>query len=320
MLKYKFIKPNKTIIEIKIELANTAFVGLWKTYMFNLYARLPKIVWYITRHNNNFRYLNPPALISNLSRLHASFIYFHNKKIDNYSNIIERIEYLFQHPEEITQQDLNHWHRQFTTLINIYGGDPSITPLNTNFNDLIYYIHDVNQYVHKCEAYTYADCDRRKPFMDSPMYAVQFTNANNLELYADNDNRKVWDGSMSELPSGLFDWTKESTDYTVWLHEDIIGKDQMKAWLDHDNLAAVDITGNLSWTPNITFDPKKVYNRICNDSNFRAESILSGKTLDRPPLGNILNIESIDFDEILDAAVYSVELDGKLLWNRADPI
>lgn len=320
MLKYKFIKPNKTIIEINIELANTGFVNLWKTYMLNLYNRLPNIVWYITRHNNNLRYLSHDKLIVNLSRLHASFLFFNNKKIDNFNGIIERIEYLFEHPKETTQQDLNHWHRQFTRLINIYAGDPDITPPNTLHMDLVQYIHDVNQYVHKCEAHTYADCDRRKPFVDSPMYAVQFTNANNIELYADNDNRKVWNGSTPEIASGIFDWNKESTDYTVWLHEDIIGKDQMKAWLDHDNLGAFDITGNLGWTPNVTFDPKKVYNRICQDPSFRAESIASGKTLDRPPLGNVINIENINFDDILDAKVYSIELDGKLLWNNTDPI
>jgi hypothetical protein len=138
-----------------------------------------------------------------------------------------------------------------------------------------------------------------------------------MAIFSDDDNHKVWNASTPLLDPGNFDAYKSNTDYTVWIHEDIVGKDQVKAWLDHDDLSQFDITGNTNMTPNVSFDPFKMYNRIVNDPEFKQESLSSGKTLDRNPLGNILNIENIDFDALLSGSVYSIELDGEMLWNYA---
>lgn len=316
MLIYKFYNPNNinSIIAVEIQLANTLFVQQWKQYMFELYARIPNIVWYITRHAYNARFLEAKQLILFLSRLHASFLFFQKKKIGDFSNEIKRIEYLFEHPDKTNQIDLNIWHRHFTTLEGKYSLYEDRTPPNTLTMDLYEYIHDVNQYVHRCEGWTYADCARRTKFTSSPMYAVQFTNANHMSAFAENDNKKVWDHTTPRFQPGMYDPYKEGSDYTVWLHEDIIGKDQVKAWLDNDDLKQFDVTGNDCMTPNVTFDPAKLYHRVLQDPDFKKESLESGKTFDRPPIGNIVNSQ-LDFDDILDKQVYSIELDGKLLWH-----
>lgn len=322
MLIYKFCYPNNinSTITVEIDLLDNPFVNAWKEYIIQLYTRLPKIVWYITRHGYNDRFLRSEQLVEFLSRLHASFLFFQKKKIGDYSQEIKRIEFLFQNPSQTNQTDLNIWHRHFTTLEGKYSLHADRTPPNTLTMDLYEYIHDVNQFVHRCEGWTYADCPRRIQFTNSPMYAVQFTNANNMSAFAENDNKKVWDQSTPRLSAGFYDPYTEGSDHTVWLHEDIIGKDQVKAWLDNDDLTQFDVTGNDCMTPNVTFDPTRVYHRVLQEPNFKKESLASSKTFDRPPLGNIRNISEIDFDSILDKQVYSIELDGKLLWNKLNAI
>jgi hypothetical protein len=315
MLIYKFLNSNNQVITVRIKLLDTKFVREWIDYMFALYNRVPKIHWYITKFANSERFFTEMQIIPFLSRLHASFLFFAKKKIGDFSPEINRIEFLFLNPEQITQKDLNIWHRHFTTLEGEYSLHPHKTPANTLTMDLYEYIHDVNQFTHKCEGFTYADCTRRRLYRNSPMYTVQFTNANHMSYFADNDNKLVWDGSTPRLPKGTFDFTKESTDHTVWLHEDIIGKDQIKTWLDHDDLTAFDVTGNDCMTPNVSFDPHKLYHRVIQNEEFRRESLASGKTLDRPPIGNIENLHEINFEDLLDSKLISIELYNRVLWS-----
>ena len=320
MLIYKFIKDNK-IIEVKIKLLENSFVDSWVKYMLELYPRVKRLHWYMTKFAYRDRYLKPNQLPVNLSRLHASFLFFHKHKVDDYTNVINRIEYLLNRPEETTQDDLNIWHRHFTTLEGKYSLHPHKTPPNTLTMDLYEYIHDVNQYTHKLEGYTYFDCERRKLHPDSKMYAVQFTNANNMTYFAENDNKNVWDGSTPRLQAGFYDYLqKQDYDHSVWLHEDIIGKDQIKAWLDHDDLSQFDVTGNDCMTPNVSFDPGKFYHKILSNPEFQEASKASGKTLDRPPLGDIINIPEINFEALLTSRVESVILNGTQLWHYGDII
>lgn len=314
MLIYKF-KHNDNIIEVPIQLLNTPFVESWKEYVIKLYERVPNIHWYITKFANNQRFFNEMQIIEFLSRLHASFLFFRKHGVGEFKDEISRIEFLFKDPKQIKQHDLNVWHRHFTRLEGTYSLHPHKTPPNTLTMDLYEYIHDVNQFTHKCEGYTYADCLRRKRYDKSPMYTVQFTNANHMSYFAENDNKNVWDDSTPRLPKGTYDCFKESNNHTVWLHEDIIGKDQIKTWLDHDNLNEFDVNGNDCMTPNISFDPHKLYHRVINDPEFVQESKASGKTLDRPPLGDVINPESIDWELLLSSRVVSIELDGRQLWK-----
>lgn len=318
MLIYKFIKDDK-ITEVKIKLLDNPFVDSWVQYMFDLHPRVPRLLWYITKFGYHDRYLKPNQLAPFLSRLHGSFIFFHKHNIKDYANIIGRLEWLLQHPEQTSQDDLNIWHREFTTLEAKYSLHAHMTPPNVLTLDLYHYIHDVNQFTHKCEGYTYYDCKRRQRY-SGPMYAIQFTNANNMTYFAENDNKNVWDGSTPRLTPGFYDYFKEDYKHTVWMHEDIIGKDQIKAWQDHDDLTHFDVTGNDCMTPNISFDPNMLYSRILSDDEFKEASRASGKTLDRPPLGDIINIDEVNFEDLLTSTVYSVMLKGVQLWHYGESV
>lgn len=315
MLTYQFTTNDNVITTIDIELLRTPFVDSWREYISALAKRVPNIIWYICRIGNTERHYAPSQIIQFLSRLYACFLYFEKKKIGDFSADIKRIEYLFLHPNELIQKDLNTWHRHFTTLEHTHSMKPYMTPPNTHMMDLYEYIHDVNQFSHRCEAFTYYECKRRKLFPNPNMYSVMFTNANNMAFLADNDNNKVWDVDTPRIYPGSYDFLNENHDCTVWLHEDIIGKDQIKAWLDEDDLNEFDIGGNDCMTPNITFDPNKLFHRVLSNEDFIRESKLSNKTLDRPPLGNIINLSDINWNTVLNSKVKNIKLDGNTLWN-----
>lgn len=314
MLNYTF-KKDDIFTTVEIELLKTPFVDIWQNYMVELSERIPKIIWYTCRLASNKRYYTGDQCIEFLARIYNSFLYFHKKQIGNYSKEIERIEYLFTKPHFLNQDDLNIWHRHFTTLEFSHSMKPHMTPPNTSIQDLYEYIHDVNQFVHRCETYTYYGCPRRQQYPNSEMYGVQFTNANHNAFLASNQNNQVWNDSTPRIEQGIFDFKKDNYDCTVWLGEDIIGKDHIKAWLDGDDLTHSDITGNDCMTPNIILDPNKLFYRVISTTEFQIESEKSGKTLDRPSIGNITNLSNINWDNILGSEVHSIELDGKVLWN-----
>ena len=315
---YKLVDvPEKDkLITIQIKLIDNEFIYKWKNYLIETHQRVPHVHWYITRFNNNTKHLQPSNLIVNLARLYSSFMFFQKHNAGDFTKEIQRIEHLFEHPEETTQNDLNIWHRHFTTMEQRYSNDNNKTPPNTLTADLYEYIQDVNQFTHRCEGYTYAACPRRQKYGNMPMYTVQFTNANNHTYFANNENRQVWTSSTPRFPTGTFDCFNENTDYDVWLHEDIIGKDQIKAWLDHDDLKEFDVAGNEIWTPNIAFDPHKLFHSVIQDEDFKRESKESGKTLDRLPIGNIItDVKTIDWELVLTGRVIRIEVDDQLLWN-----
>lgn len=315
MLRYKFYKQG-IYTTVNVELIDNLFVQQWKNYFIDCYKKAPGINWLICMLATNKQYFNEKEIIAYLARLYSSFLFLKKKNISTFENEINRIEHLFKNPHELNQADLNVWHRHFTTLEFRYSNKPDRTPPNTLTMDLYEYIHDINQFSHMCEGFTYYKCPRRQKFNNKEMYAVQYTNASNMAFLLDNDNHKISNNSETPpIPKGSYDFFKEGTDYTVWLNEDIIGKDQVKAWLDGDDLSNRDVDGNECMTPSVIFDPNKLYQSVINDEDFREESRRSGKTLDRPPLGNISNLSEIVWDNILGGKVVSIELDNQLLWN-----
>lgn len=312
-LVYQFFDSVGHVSTIDIQLLDTPFIHRWCNYMNQLSERTPNILWYFTRLNSNHRYLQPESLVGNFARLHAAFDFFHSRGLEDFSKEFERIEYLFIHPNNLEQRDLNVWHRHFTSLAGKYTFNSDLIPKDSHMMDIYKYIQQINQYVHLCEGYTYADCPRRQIFDGPDQYSIQFTNANHLSSFADNDNKKVWEDSV-ELEEGIYDCFQESFDHSVWLQEDIIGKDQIKAWLDGDDLTKSDITGNKVMTPNVMFDPNKLFPRVIDNISFRSESKNSKKTLDRLPLGDITNLEAIDWNLILNSRVFKIELNNKVLW------
>jgi hypothetical protein len=314
LICYNYIsqKDSNKRQQVRIQLLDNPFVNRWIEYMLSLSKRVPHINWYITSQANNARHLQPHENVQFIQKMVNSFTYFKEHKIQgDFEPLIREATWLLRNPEFVTQGHLNKWHRWFTTMASrFFGYDPEPIPESCVRDDLYYAVHDLNGYAHRLEEYTYYDLERRRIFPICKQWSTQAHNAHNLA----NLHNSIWD-EMIHLDPGTFDFFKESYHHTVWMHEDIQGKDQMKAWMDHDELHHSDITGNMFVSPNVTFDPYKIYSTILDREDFRKESMASGKTLDRPPLGDILNIDEIPWEDMVEYNVESIVFDNTTLWK-----
>lgn len=302
------LKPE---VQIQVKLLETVFAQRWKEYLLNLSKRVPHIGWYMTSQASNERNMTTAQMKEAIQKILDSFTFFHNNKIEDFADIITEIQGLMTNPKLVTQDHINRYHRWFTELSKRYTHTRKKFVGDLDDSTVYFHIQDINGYVHVLEQYTYYDLSRRRLFPICKQWSTQAHNAHNLNSLRNN----IWD-EMIWLEQGTFDFLTESYDHTVWLHEDILGKDQLKAWLDHDQLYPEDITGNLFMTPNVTFDPYKLYKTIMDREDFRQESKDSGKTLDKPPLGDIVNIDEVPWENMVFYEVKSIILDGQTLWEK----
>lgn len=307
MLEYTLKTLANEEVVISIDLLDNQFVKEWKKYLRTVMSRVSK--WHAVVCANNRRYKTDADILENLTKLKESYSFFITHYMGDFSAEIIEIDKLIETPSNITQDHLNRWHRHFTGLEMKYCQSDYRTTTNADPELVKEAIHNVNRYVHVSEGATYYKTPRRIALGETIQYAIQFTNANH---YGD-DKDNVW-AIVAPLSDGIYDWRTDAGDYTVWMNEDILGKDQMKAWLDHDPLSYYDVTGNLFMTPSIMLDPNKMFYKVLIDKEFQEESIASGKTVDRPPLGNIVNI-NIDWESILGASVTRIKLDNDIIWE-----
>jgi len=320
MLIYYVVVNRRKLVEVKIDLLSNPFVESWKKCLIKSHRVAPKLSWEITSLGQDqvdeIPYHLEDFIKENLENLLISFEYLHKRNIEDYSREIQRLKFLIHDDwTELDQDDLNIWHRHFTGLATKFQDKQHRKPVMWNR------IHDINRHVHRCEEFTYSKLGKRKQFGPSPMYSISSYNANheiNDDLVKIN---KVAQAFELGEDSKIFDCFTESSDYTVWLHEDILGKDQMKTWLDDDDLTQYDCTGNLMMTINVTIDPNKFYHRVLTNPDFRDASRRSGKFVNRPPLGNVVDIENIDFQEIYSSGeVIAIELDEQPLWGDMNKV
>jgi hypothetical protein len=310
MLEY-FIKTlDDKEVMVKIKLLDNDFVNAWKTYLKFVLSKAATD-WHVVGCMNNTRYKTDEQIKECLARLLISYKTFQDNLMGDHEEDIKTIRSLLDNPDNLTQEDLNKWHRHFTDFVKQYHPINYLVPTKESPDIISRRIHDVNQYVHQLEGATYYKTTRRMAMGPVMQYAIQFTNAN----HPDDNKDDVWT-YLHKIEPGQFDWEKDSYDHTVWLNEDILGKDQMKAWLDGDLLTYSDVTGNLEMTPSIMLDPNRAFSRIINNTEFQIESKASGKTLDRFPVGDILNDDISDWDTILGGTVLEIKLDNETIWKN----
>lgn len=317
MITYTFKKENKDeMFDVNVELINNNFVNNWVKKLELVTNRLPNISWYTCMIGNNDFHGTDDQIKKILLELFDCFKFFDILNLDNFKNDLNEINRILENLDLLEQSHLNKWHRYFTKLEFLYSSRTVIVP-NIDFEKLYFNIQEINRLVHRLECRTYYKCPRRKEFVNPYQYAVQFTNANVNANFTNDENHSVWSVLKHEvLDDNTFDFFTENYNYTVWMNEDILGKDQIKAWLDHDNLNEEDITGNLVLSPNVTFDPSYLYKRVLENEEFRRESKLSGKYLNRPPLGNIIEPDSINWKEFPGSTVVEIKLNNTIIWKK----
>jgi hypothetical protein len=289
--------------------------------MQDLSVQLPNIKWnfYLGRCVASwlqdigfYRYLEKLRGFSKgLAKLHDAFEFLHYFNLGNYEKELADLAFLIKNPKELRQSHLNIWHRHFTTQATEWYSKRMVAPEGLS-QETFDAIHTLNQYVHDLEILTYIHLKNIDVIKGKIVSYINCTDSREFEISDSlfNETNTIYTDPFE------FDPSTDSYRHTVWLNEDIKGKDQFKAWLEEDDLTASDCTGNLFLTPNLVLDPDYVFATIIENPSWQEQHAKSGKSLNRWPVGDILNLESIDWSILSDAVVQSVVLDEKTLWAR----
>ena len=306
-LVYNFKTPTNESKQIKIELAKTEFTHRWQNYLLNVSKDIPKISWSITNAGCKITNREETPRIELLIGLLNSFKFLHSNIDVNFQQEISDLEHIIKNPKSLRQQHLNTWHRHYTTqLSRFYQGEFGTTENMHNA------IQTLNQNVHDLEISTYYLLKHKDLIENKCFFYVNCTDSKEFDV-----KYKLFGGNNAvNLEKDSFNPLTDDYNYTVWLNEDIQGKDQFKAWIEEDDLTQDDCTGNLFMTPNIMLDPNKIFKSIIDHPEWRDQHVKSGKPLNRWPIGNIINLDNIDWDSFKDSLIVSVELDGAVLWQK----
>jgi len=309
MLVYKLKLSNNTEFDFCIDLLNTPFVDRWKSYMQDLSVRLPKINWRLVP--NACKVVSKKdANVTHLLKLHDAFEFLHYFNLGNYEKELDDLDFLIKNPSHLRQRYLNIWHRHFTTQATEWYAGRIVAPEGL-IQETFDAIHTLNQYAHLLETSTYQHLNRSDLIKGK---VISYINCTDSREFAIKD--QLWSGnnSVRVLPD-TFDPLENSYRHTVWLNEDIQGKDQIKSWLEEDDLTASDCTGNLFLTPNLMLDPSLLYHAVMSNPDWQKQHEACGKPVNRWPIGDIVNLEYINWNELYEATVQSVVLDEKTLWS-----
>jgi hypothetical protein len=296
MLSYTIQRFEK-IVTINVKLIGNAFTNRWKDYLFRTIKRLPNLAWSTTaRPMRNGGSIKP---IDHYHKIEQSFELLHEYYGTDYTFEIAELMHLIKNPKDLKQSQLNRWHRHFTTSSVKFVA-------NQETNVVIFAsINALNENVHDLEILTHDNIERRELLKDKLHYGIVSANSKNLK-----DVASLWTDGNQESPGEDFMFDNNHN-HNVWLNDDIEGKDHFKCWYDEDDASNTDIWGNTFMTPNILFDPDMIYANTMENPEFKKFVLDSNKPINRYPIGNILNIEKVDWTIFKRGnRLISIELDG----------
>ena len=284
-LSYKFI--DGSIIDIN--LLNNNFVSEWISYLIKNSDYLKYVTYSKIYLDGSNKPINKMNIDKDLDLIENSLIDIGSSYDLNFSDAIIKTAEQKKTSPKISQEYCNYIHRIFTRLMNNQNvtGMLPIFQNNALFNN----IHNLNDAVHRLETMSsFKLSKRRKEFYMMPVV--------HLSVPKFSFNNKQW------IKNSFYPII-ESYDYTVWLNEDILGKDMIRSWLDYDNNQCDDITGNLFFTPSLLIDPFKTMKQIIDKSEWKDYYNNTYKTLNRFPIGNLVD-NSIDIFKSKDSTILSI--------------
>lgn len=322
MLIINFIDPLGKEKQIRIKLLDKPWVEQWKNYIYMLYDRVPYLKISLDHTIWNNMYHGTPANTL-LTELKNALQYFEPFSKYDFSYGISEIDKFIEDPQSITQSFLNYTHRCFTSVATDYYNRTIVLPDGITREDVFHPMHVLNDNTHKLEAITYKKAVRRQQCTHGEYFTFVTENINSA-MHKQND-KSPWSTNGIEYikPEYEFDYINEDYHHNVWLNEDIQGKDQFKCWLDEDDASCDDITGNILMTPNLILDRYDTLTGILDNTEFQESYKKLNKKLNRFPIGDIINIEDIDWDVDIKfnnttrcaSSIKSIELCGKKLWS-----
>ena len=289
MLSYTIQRFEKISI-VNIKLIDNSFTNRWKDYLFRTTKRLPNLEWCTNyRPMINYGSIKPN---DHFNKLIQSFELLQEHYRINYTHEISNLYQLINNSTDLTQFQLNCWHRHFTTNAVKFVADQTT-------------IHLINEHVHDLEILTHNKIERRESTKDKSHYGIYSANSKNLK-----DSTSLWEDSIQESLGKDFTFD-DDYNHTVWIGDDIQGKDHFKCWYDEDDALNDDITGNTFMTPNILLDPDMIYATTMDNPEFKKFVLYSNKPINRYPIGDILDIEKVDWTIFKRGnKLISIELDG----------
>lgn len=311
MLSYIIKRFNNTTT-INIELIDNPFTNKWRDYLLRTANRLPNLSW-STRKSpmRSHEKVNP---INNFKKLKQSFELLQEHYGTDYSSEINELAHLIENPKDLKQSQLNLWTRHYVTNANDFVDNYEtnhLIPQTDTPDDVIFKtIHALSQRTHELEILTHCDIERRDWLQDKLYYGIRSADANNL-----GDSDSLWCNGNQEPIEEKFTFDNDYR-YNVWIGDDIQGKDHFKCWYDEDDASNSDIGGNTFMTPNIVFDPYMIYATTMENPEFKKFVIDSNKPINRYPIGNIININDVDWEFFRRGSkIISIILDGETLWD-----
>jgi len=290
MLSYTIQRFEK-IITINIDLIDNSFTNRWKDYLVRTIKQLPNLSWCANyRPMINYGSIKPN---DHFNKLIQSFELLQEHYRIDYTHEISDLYQLINNSKDLTQFQLNCWHRHFTTnAVDFVTNQETnhLIPHTDTPNDVIFAtIHSINEHVHDLEILTHNKIERRRSAKDKSHYGICSANSKNLK-----DSTSLWENSIQESLGKDFTFD-DDYNHTVWIGDDIEGKDHFKCWYDEDDALNDDITGNTFMTPNILLDPNMIYATTMNNPEFKKFALDSNKPINRYPIGDILDIEKVDW-------------------------
>ena len=141
----------------------------------------------------------------------------------------------------------------------------------------------------------------------------------NVEMISPNPNKWKWDNHIRwdqdfifkniNLQRGLWDEKNNhlftTKNHDLWLGQRILGKDYRETWMDNDDPSSLDVTNldkNHGWS--FELDPLNNIENFYNDPIIltwlnRYNIPINQKTLGRVPLGNIIDKNNYDWNNIM---------------------
>ncbi len=313
MLSY-IIQRFQNTTTVNIELIDNSFTNRWKDYLIRTTKRLPNLSWSANKSPMlSYQKINP---INHFNKLKESFELLQEHYGTDYSSEIIELNHLIENPKDLKQSHLNIWARHYTTSAYDFVTNSELNhliPQTDTPDDVIFAtIHSLNQYTHELGMLTHTHIERRAWLKDKLYYGIRSADATNL-----NDSNSLWGNGNQEPPGEDFTFDNDYY-YNVWLGDDIQGKDHFKCWYDEDDASNDDIGGNAFMTPNLIFDPYMIYATTMENPEFKKFVLDSNKPINRYPIGNIVNINDINWELFRKGSkIISITLDGETLWEAS---
>lgn len=254
----------------RLEIIDNPFT---KKYIERLRASLEVYKPVARHHIYGVWFAQPPSVAKKfLTEQHQKFMAVINELNDMGTNFpIEcDIEILLKRDTE-SQKMLNRLHRAFTTaqrsrrepVIKWSDRYPSEITVPAGKEDrFAYLIEQINELVHRTELWCRTERRSLGPQLSIPkQMSVTHTDIkslpNQVEFYTDfyeNEGTRVPGDSFFRYEPDDYKYASDSNEFDVWVGKDILGKDYLVAWFEHDDAGEWDVTHSIGHTSRFAVD------------------------------------------------------------------